>query len=72
MPGNHEYMITEATGIKVAEHSQGVWPHAGQERVGGPVEDLQWRVVGPKVAVRHELLDGHVIGQEGARYTLVP
>jgi hypothetical protein len=69
---NREYVIAEATGIKIAEHGQGAWPHAGQERVGGPVEDLQWRVMRPEVAVRHELLDGHVIEHEGAGYKLVP
>lgn len=72
MPGDDEHVIAQASGIKVAEYGQGVCPHAGQERVGGPVKDLQRRVMCPEVAVGNQMLDSHVIGHEGTRYALVP
>ncbi len=47
-------------------------PHGWQERIGGPVKELDRRQVGLEVAVTDELLDGFGIGYQGARLPLVP
>ena len=40
-----EHVIRQGALVQVFQHSEGVWPHHRQERVGGPVEHLHGRDV---------------------------
>ena len=51
-------MVGKPTLVEVFEHGEGMRPDGWQERIGGPVKELDRRQVGLEVAVTNELLDG--------------
>src|SRR5208337_1678061 len=65
-------MVGKPTLVEVFEHGEGMRPDCWQERIGGPVKELDRRQVGLEVAVTDELLDGFGIAHQGARLALIP
>ncbi|HET9895503.1 MAG TPA: hypothetical protein VFQ44_11290 [Streptosporangiaceae bacterium] len=72
VPRDDQYVIPQPALAKVFEHGEGVRPHRGQERIGGPVEKLKRRNVGLEVAVADELADRLVVRHERPRLGLTP
>src|SRR5262249_14277887 len=72
MPRDDQYVIPQPASVKVFEHGEGVRPHRRQERIGGPVEKLERRNVGPEVAVTDERATRLVVRHKSPRLALIP
>jgi hypothetical protein len=61
--GDDEHVVGVAALVECAEHLEQVWLDAGQERVGGLVEELDRRDVRSEGVVVQQLGDGFVVEQ---------